>query len=168
MGEHVDEDVRALAARLFDLARGGETEQLARYVDEGVPVDLANERGDTLLMLAAYNGHAAAVRALLKRGARPDLQNAHGQTPLAGAAFKGDATVAQVLLEYGAAVDGPCADGRTPLMYAAMFDRVEVVQLLLQRGADRRYRDPGGASARDLAVTMGAVRVAERLRSLEE
>lgn len=167
MGAPMDEEVQALAARLFDLARRGDTEQLGRYVDEGVPVDLANERGDTLLMIAAYNGHAATARALLKRGARPDLQNARGQTPLAGAAFKGDAAVVQVLLEYGAAVDGPCADGRTPLMYAAMFDRVEVVQLLLQRGADAAQREPGGASARDLAVAMGAVQVAERLRTME-
>jgi hypothetical protein len=53
-------DVQDFATRLFDLARAGNTAQLAAYVDAGVSADLANQNGDTLLMLAAYRGHAAA------------------------------------------------------------------------------------------------------------
>ena len=60
------------------------------YVDAGVPADLTNDRGDSLVMLAAYHGHADAVRALLARGAEADRVNDRGQTPLAGAVFKGE------------------------------------------------------------------------------
>ncbi len=48
-------------------------------------------------MLAAYHGHADAVRALLERGAEADRVNDRGQTPLAGAVFKGEPEVIRVL-----------------------------------------------------------------------
>lgn len=54
-----------LAGRIFDAARGGDAEALGAFLAAGAPVNLANDRGDTLLMLAAYHGHAAAVRLLL-------------------------------------------------------------------------------------------------------
>jgi ankyrin repeat protein len=44
------------------LARSGDADALAAYIDAGVPVNLTNDKGDTLLMLAAYHGHEAAVR----------------------------------------------------------------------------------------------------------
>lgn len=83
--ERVSED---FAARLFDMARQGKTTELATYVDQGIPVDLTNDRGDSLLMLAAYHGHADLVDALLRRGADPNRANHSGQTPLASAVFQ--------------------------------------------------------------------------------
>src|SRR3954471_5576485 len=80
-----DPEVLQLAAQVFDLARLGDTAKLAAYIDAGVPANLTNDRGDTLLMLAAYHGHADTVRALLRRGAEVDRANDRGQTPLAGA-----------------------------------------------------------------------------------
>ena len=63
-----DADIRELATRLFALARSGTTDELAADVDAGVNVNLTNQNGDTLLMLAAYHGHVETVRALLERG----------------------------------------------------------------------------------------------------
>ena len=90
------------AGRLFDLARQGRSAELAAYVDEGVPVNLTNDKGDSLLMLAASHGHAELVTALLARGADADQANDRGQTPLAGAVFKGDEAVVRALLAAGA------------------------------------------------------------------
>ncbi len=89
MSETPDPEVVELATKIFDLARRGEAEVIAAYVDAGVPANLTNDRGDSLVMLAAYHGHADAVQALLSRGADPDRANDRGQTPLAGAVFKG-------------------------------------------------------------------------------
>jgi ankyrin repeat protein len=97
-----DPELLQLAAQVFDLARRGDTDKLAAYIDAGVPVDLTNDRGDTLLMLAAYHGHAETARALLQRGAEADRANGHGQTPLAGAVFKGEREVIDALVEGGA------------------------------------------------------------------
>jgi ankyrin repeat protein len=90
------------AGRVFNLARQGRTADLVSYVDQGVPVDLTNDGGDSLLMLAAYHGHADTVAALLDRGADPDRANDRGQTPLAGAVFKGEEAVVRALLAAGA------------------------------------------------------------------
>jgi len=98
----VEDDDGELAGRAVELARAGDTAALAACLDSGVPVDLANENGDTLLMLAAYHGHEETVRALLSRGADPALANEKGQTPLAGAVFKKDAGIVRALLDAGA------------------------------------------------------------------
>ena len=98
-------DPAELANWLFDRARQGETERLAAYIDAGAPANLTDAEGNTLLMLAAYHGHAATVRELLARGADPDALNDRGQSPLAGAVFKQETDVIAALLEAGADVD---------------------------------------------------------------
>ncbi|MDA1360189.1 ankyrin repeat domain-containing protein [Glycomyces luteolus] len=115
-----DEDFNDIAEAAFDLARGGETERLLRFVDTGLPVDLVNGSGDSLLMLAAYHGHADTVRALVKAGADVDRRNDRDQSPLAGAVFKDYREAVAALLEAGADPDAGTPSAR---QIAAMFDR---------------------------------------------
>lgn len=126
MSEAPDPEVVELATKIFDLARQGQTETLAAYVDAGVPANLTNDRGDSLVMLAAYHGHAGTVRALLARGADADRVNDRGQTPLAGAVFKGEEEVIRVLLEGGA---DPSAGVPSAVDTARMFGRTELLEL---------------------------------------
>ncbi|MDT3395991.1 ankyrin repeat domain-containing protein [Streptomyces sp. B1866] len=121
-----DPEVLQLAAKVFDLARHGDTDTLAAYVDAGVPVDLTNDSGDSLLMLAAYHGHADAVTALLARGADADRTGGRGQTPLAGAAFKGEAAVVRALLAGGA---DPRAGSPSAVETARTFGREDLLAL---------------------------------------
>lgn len=111
-------EVLELAAKVFNLARDGGTDTLAAHVDAGVPVNLCNDKGDTLVMLAAYHGHAPTVAALLERGADPDRPNDRGQTPLAGAVFKGEQEVIDALLDGGA---DPAAGTPSAVDTARMF-----------------------------------------------
>jgi hypothetical protein len=97
-----DPELVEFATKLFGLARTGQTDTLTAYVDAGVPADLTNDSGDTLLMLAAYHGHPETVRALLDRGADAGRPNDRGQTPLAGAVFKKEPEVVRALLDAGA------------------------------------------------------------------
>ncbi|MGN9793765.1 ankyrin repeat domain-containing protein [Streptomyces sp. NPDC054847] len=126
MSEVPDPEVIELATKVFDLARQGETEALAAYVDAGVPADLTNDKGDTLVMLAAYHGHAAAVEALLARGAEPNRANDRGQTPLAGAVFKGEDAVIRALLDGGA---DPHAGTPSAADTARMFGKADLLEL---------------------------------------
>jgi ankyrin repeat protein len=100
-----DPELEEFATRLFDLARTGETDQLRAYVEAGVPANLSNDKGDTLLMLAAYHGHAETVRMLAELGADACRANDRGQTPLSGAVFKKEPEVIRALLEAGADPD---------------------------------------------------------------
>ncbi|MFB7244750.1 hypothetical protein CW362_13450 [Streptomyces populi] len=126
MSEAPDPEVVELATKIFDLARRGETETLVAYVDAGVPADLTNDRGDSLVMLAAYHGHAGAVGALLERGAEADRVNDRGQTPLAGAVFKGEEAVIRVLLAAGA---DPAAGTPSAVDTARMFAKTDLLEL---------------------------------------
>ncbi|MFI8768823.1 ankyrin repeat domain-containing protein [Streptomyces sp. NPDC053792] len=126
MSETPDPEVIELASKVFDLARTGDADALAAYLDAGVPANLTNDKGDTLVMLAAYHGHAAAVTALLERGAEADRANDRGQTPLAGAVFKGEDAVIRTLLAAGA---NPEAGTPSALDTARMFGKAELLEL---------------------------------------
>ncbi len=105
--------------QMFDLARAG-ADLLLEFVDAGVPVDHADAAGNTLLMLAAYHGHAGLVRGLAERGAEVDRLNARGQSPLAGAVFTGADDVVVALLDAGADPDAGTPSARAT---AEMFER---------------------------------------------
>jgi ankyrin repeat protein len=127
VGEPVDPGVVALAGRVFDLAREGRTEDLASYLDAGVPADLTNDKGDTLLVLAAYHGHADTVALLLRHGADPDRVNDRGQTALGAAVFRQSADAVRALLAAGADPDLGRQSGRATALF---FDLPEMAALL--------------------------------------
>lgn len=152
----LDAETLAFAGRVFQYARMGHAQELAELFGQGLPANIRNDKGDSLLMLAAYNGQPEAVRVILEAGGDPELANDRGQTPLAGAAFKGETGIVRLLLDHGAEVDGSGDGGRTALMVAAMFDRTEIVEELLARGADPDRRDAAGKTAAEMAQAMGA------------
>ena len=127
MSEPIEQGVLDLAVRIFGLARAGETEELAAYVDAGVPVNLTNEKGDTLLILAAYHGHPDTVAALLERGADHSRANDRGQTPLAAAVFKQSAATVRALVAAGADPDAGQPSARAT---AQFFELTEMAALL--------------------------------------
>ena len=112
-----------------ELARQGETGALTTTLQQGLDIDLRDPKGNTLLMIAAYQGRAETVAMLLKAGAQVDLRNEKGQTPLGGVAFKGHVEIARMLLDAGA---DPVGDqgGSTPADFATMFGRQEILTLL--------------------------------------
>lgn len=130
-----------LAAKLFDLAREGNTTTLKQYVDAGVPKNLTNSTGDTLLMLTSYYGHAETAKMLLDAGADPNALNGRGQSPIAGAVFKGYEDVVKVLFEAGADVMGGQPNA---VDCARMFKRDGVLELFgVERGEGTEIRVNG-------------------------
>ena len=125
--EPIDPGVVELAGRVFDLARGGHTDELVAYLDAGVPGNLTNDKGDTLLLLAAYHQHPATVAALLERGADHTRVNDRGQTALAAAVFRQSTDAVQRLLAAGADPDAGEPSARAT---AAFFDLPAMSDLL--------------------------------------
>ncbi|MBB4742839.1 ankyrin repeat protein [Actinoplanes octamycinicus] len=102
----LDDETIAFAHRMFDLARSGGTEELAGNLTAGLPANLTNDKGDTLLILAAYHNQVGTVRALLEHGADPNRVNDRGQTALSAAVFRQNPDTVQALLAAGADPDG--------------------------------------------------------------
>ncbi|MCU1667270.1 MAG: hypothetical protein JWP40_197 [Blastococcus sp.] len=123
----IDPGVIELAGRVFDLARDGRTDDLTGYLDAGVPVNLTNDKGDTLLILAAYYGNPETVAALLARGADHSRVNDRGQTALAAAVFKQSSETVTHLLAAGA---DPDAGGPSARATAAFFELPAMTELL--------------------------------------
>ncbi|KQR28114.1 ankyrin repeat domain-containing protein [Deinococcus sp. Leaf326] len=160
----MDAETLAFLQGVFELVRAGDTEQLAPLLEGGLPPNLRNHKGDSLLMLASYHGHHALSELLLTHGADPELANDQAQTPLQGAAFKGDLDMARLLLAHGAHVEGRAFEGgKTALTFAAMFGRTDLVEELLAHGADPRARDADGTTPLDAARMMGAHDTAAQL-----
>jgi uncharacterized protein len=126
-------DPAELAHWLFDRARAGEARRLAAYIESGMPVNLTDARGNTLLMLAAYHGHAHTVEVLIDHGATVDAMNDRGQTPLAGAVFKGYEDVVQVLVDHGA---NPRSGTPSAWDTATFFDRPDLLEILRNAVSD--------------------------------
>ncbi|GDY16859.1 putative ankyrin-like protein [Verrucomicrobiota bacterium] len=117
---------------MAELARSGGTAKLAEAIGQGLDVNLRDAKGNTLLMIAAYQGRAETVAMLLKAGAQVDLRNEKGQTPLGGVAFKGHVDIARMLLAAGA---DPLGDqgGSTPADFATLAGKTEILALLQSR-----------------------------------
>jgi ankyrin repeat protein len=123
----LDDETIAFAGRMFDLAREGLTGELMANVEAGLPVNLTNDKGDTLLILAAYYAHPHTVSALVKAGADLDRANDRGQTALAAAAFRNDVSSATALLTAGAR---PSAGDPDAIETARFFGNADVLALL--------------------------------------
>lgn len=112
-------------------------------VDPNRPAD--EQRGFTLLHLAAGGGDEASVRELLTRGSDPNAKDARGHTALHFAAARGEEGVVKLLLEAGARPGvARQADGKTPSDIARQEEQWGVLQLL-EKGA----HPPGHAAAED-------------------
>ena len=103
--DQTTEPSAAVVEGVFDLARDGRTGPLGEMIDAGVPVNLVNGRGDTLLIVAAYAQHRETVQDLLRRGADTAIVNGMGQTALACAVFRGNEAILLDLLQAGADPD---------------------------------------------------------------
>ncbi len=125
----------------LDFAREGETRELLKMLRAGMPANLANEKGQTLLMLASYNGNMETTRMLIEMGADIDRKNDRGQTPLGGVAFKGYVSIAELLIQAGADIHANNGSGMTPIHYASMFGRWDMVTLLEHHGASCEIPD---------------------------
>ena len=120
---------------IFDLARDNKPQALSSLIEQGIPVNLTNAKGDTLLILAAYHLNAEVVAALIAAGADLDRVNDRGQSALACAVFRGNQQIALQLLDAGADVH---AGHQTPLEIARFFGIDHLVPLLEEHGTAPR------------------------------
>ncbi len=165
----MNEETYEMIQQLFQLVRSSDAARLQGLFEKGFDApNIRDGKGNTLLMLASYNGQLEMTRVLLENGGDSQIANDMGQIPLAGAAFKGNLEMAKLLIENGADVNAQMPDGKTSLMFAAMFNQLEIIDLFVEHGADISIKSMDGATAQTMAQMMGAEAAKNRLRSLEK
>ena len=147
---------KSLELLTLDAAREGDVETISSYLESGFSPNILSRRGDSLLILATYYGHAEVVEVLLKsKKTEVNLVNKMGFSALTGAAFRGRDAIVETLIKHGAEVDQVNNKGQTALMFAAMFGQEGAVATLIAHGADAELRTPEGKTAGDLANEQG-------------
>ena len=113
---------------VFEAARCGDTDTVKAYLDSGIPVDLTDEDGRTILHCAAGEGQIKVVELLIERGCRIDLVDNNGWTPSICAIAHGCMETLQLLKQ----IKGPCeeqdlmcvmdSESRSHIDFAAILD----------------------------------------------
>lgn len=67
---------------IFSFTRHGRLEEIERLLNKGVPVDIRDLYGNTILITACQNGNKRVAKAALRRGANINARNYRGNTPL--------------------------------------------------------------------------------------
>lgn len=73
-----DQDVEDI----FSYARHGRCEDIERLLNRGIPVDIRDSFGNTLLVIACQNGNKKVAKLVLRRGGNINAKNHKGNTPL--------------------------------------------------------------------------------------
>ncbi len=106
--EAVAEQSRAMAGApdldtVFSQARNARNKRCEESLNMGFPIDAEDERGNTLLLIAAQNCNKRLLEMLIIRGSNVNHQNALGNTALHFAlAFDASGTLGEYLIEHGA------------------------------------------------------------------
>ena len=103
-------------------------------------VNQQDSMGQSLLHIAAYDGHIKVIELLLKYGACVNLKDPFGFPPLYRAVVQMDIKIVKLLLEYKADPNVQI-NGCVPLHRAIEGRRVNVIQLLLEYKADPNRQD---------------------------
>ncbi len=106
---------KAAPPDLWEAARKGNLEAVAKALDSGADVNAKNGNGMAPLMLASLYGHAKVAELVLARDAEIKAGNGDGNTALHMASFFAYPETVKLLLKYGASPHAKNTKGETPL-----------------------------------------------------
>ena len=147
--------------KLISLAKNGREAPLSEWTrgDGGIYLrrNTGSSAANRVLLNAAIEGDAEAVKRSLDAGADINVQNVKGSqswTPLFGAVVYGRKEVIELLIAKGADVNRKCEDYETPLhiavdAFASPENRKEIAKLLISNSADVNAVDMRGRTPLD-------------------
>jgi len=132
---------------LIVAAAGGDTEEVARILEENPDIDV-NAQGDgrkSAFYRACAGGNAAVVALLLTH---PDIdvnrKDQFGSTPFNQACYEGKGPCVRLLLhDPRVLVNEPEHDGNTPLKWLAYHNYIDLVKLWIATGRPLNFGHPG-------------------------
>uniref|UniRef100_A0A8B9EK31 Uncharacterized protein n=1 Tax=Anser cygnoides TaxID=8845 RepID=A0A8B9EK31_ANSCY len=142
---------------IFGAAAKGCLSELEKTLKDN-DINALNSSRETLLHVAATNGHLAIMEYLISKGAKPDVKDKKGRTPLHRAAEKGHGDAVKVLLRCGASMYSLDKEGKMPLHVAAQNSHGHI----LKSGASIDGKDGRGQTALSYALSRGIKSVIKR------
>ncbi|XP_053929269.1 CARD- and ANK-domain containing inflammasome adapter protein [Cuculus canorus] len=119
---------------IFDAVAKGYLPELQK-TSKDHDINTLNSSNETLLHVAAANGHPKMIEYLISRGAKLDATDKAGRTPLHRAAEKGHGNAVKVLLQCGAYMYRLDMEGKTPLHLAAQNNHSHILKMLVKEEA---------------------------------
>ncbi len=126
-----------LSDDLIDAVSDMDVVSLNVLLADGADINVADQKGNTPLMVASKNGNPRIVGIILAHNPDVDVKNADGKTALMIAAEHGQTLVVEQLIEEGANFEAKNAEGFTPLEIARRNGHAEIVQILQNKTEKR-------------------------------
>jgi glucan biosynthesis protein C len=149
---------------LWAAAKNNDVEQLNAFIEAGeTPIDKPDAKYTLpALNLAALNGSAEAVQALVKAGADVNVRTGDDSTPLGHAAFMGHPDIVAFLIEQGAELNTVNHHKSTPLDSTYAEWKVVIwVAKMVDLTVERERWETGRIEARERLKEKGGKRTAE-------
>lgn len=108
-----------------------------------------------VVLLAAKQGHSAALALLCDHGEDANARCKEGYSLATHAATRGHVDVLKILNRYRANLNGPDLSGNVPLMNATVNGHADTVKFLLEAGAEIDRQDIYGMTAVMYAASLG-------------
>ncbi|OPJ77009.1 ankyrin-3-like [Patagioenas fasciata monilis] len=124
---------------IFDAVAKGYLSELQKTLKDN-DINVLNSLSETLLHVAAANGHLKVMQYLISKGAKTDVKDKTGRTALHRAAENSHGDAVKALLQCGAYMYSLDRQGKTPLHLAAQNNHSHVLKLILKEEA-RSYRN---------------------------
>ncbi|KRY85557.1 Kinase D-interacting substrate, partial [Trichinella pseudospiralis] len=118
----------------FQVFEGGSYDNITSTF-RNLPVDIANEKGETPLIISSRLGDISLVKFFLQCGFDPNAKDDEMWNALLNAAKNGYIEICKVLLDAGANIEDSDVASWTPLCWAVYKKREDVVRLFIEKGA---------------------------------
>lgn len=146
-------DENGWTAIFFAVGRG-DADIFEIYADAVEDLNLKDNDGDSLAMVAIQYKQPNMLKKLIELHAPIDTPNKRGVTPLRLAIENGDTACVQALAKV-VSINEKLPDGRSPLMFAIDLRQKEVAGLLLSLKPDLSAKDTHGRTYMDHLTALG-------------
>jgi ankyrin repeat protein len=175
---------------ILEAAERGDTPAVINLIKRGMDVNTADQRGNSLSMIAARTGNVELIDFLLNSRAAVNRRNRFGDTAALLAAANGQIQALKLIHERGGQLepggwsalhyavfgkspellvwviarkpqlDARAPNGQTALMFAAKLGNLDYVKQLIEADADMDLADYDGLTALALAKRAGHMEIA--------
>ena len=142
----------AQSSNCFDIARKGSLSDIKLLFEKDKnSINVIDEKGSSMLILACYRGNHEVAQFLIDNGANLNYVSTNG-TALMACVFKNEFQLVDELLQKKANLDLTDGNGITALMLAVQLNNVQMVKKLINAKANTALKCKQNKTAFEYAV----------------